>query len=73
MLVLGRKAGESIRINDDIEITVVSVSGNRVRIGIQAPKNVHVLRGELDDLGGAKSWPEQTAISRGAVRERSVA
>lgn len=48
MLVLSRKPGESIQIGDDITITVVK-SGNNVRIGIDAPKDVTVLRKELTD------------------------
>lgn len=47
MLVLSRKMGESICIGKDVVVNVVKVSGNRVRIGISAPRNVEVLRGEL--------------------------
>ena len=48
MLVLGRKQGESIRINDDIRITVVRAGdGGRVRIGIEAPRDCVVQREEL--------------------------
>lgn len=47
MLVLTRKSLESICIGDDILVTVIEVRGNRVRIGIQAPKDVQVYRGEL--------------------------
>ena len=47
MLVLSRKVGEVIQIGDDIVVTVVSVEGNKVRIGIQAPKTAPILRGEL--------------------------
>jgi carbon storage regulator CsrA len=49
MLVLGRKSGESIRIGEGIEITVVGISGNRVRLGIQAPESIRVLRSELEE------------------------
>jgi carbon storage regulator len=55
MLILSRKEGESVKVADDIEITVISVSGNRVRIGINAPRNVRILRAELDDTTAAKS------------------
>ena len=48
MLVLGRKSGESIRIGEGIQITVVGINGNRVRLGIEAPDSVRVLRAELD-------------------------
>ncbi len=47
MLVLTRKADEQILIGDDIKITLLRVRGNSVRIGIDAPKNIRVVRGEL--------------------------
>ncbi len=47
MLVLSRKKSEKIRLGDQIEITVVRISGNKVRLGIHAPPNVEVLRQEL--------------------------
>ncbi len=47
MLVLSRKIGEVIHIGEDIIVTVVSVDGNKVRLGIQAPRTTAVLRGEL--------------------------
>lgn len=47
MLVLTRKVGESIRIGDDIEIFVTAVDQNKVKIGIQSPRNIPVYRSEL--------------------------
>ena len=47
MLVLTRKTNQSIMIGDDIEITVLSVSGDKVRIGIQAPRDISVFRQEV--------------------------
>jgi carbon storage regulator len=47
MLVLTRKNGESIRIGDDIEITVISSKNDQVKIGIRAPKNIDVFRKEI--------------------------
>jgi carbon storage regulator len=47
MLVLSRKMGESICIGKDVVVNIVKVSGNRVRIGISAPRNIEVVRGEL--------------------------
>jgi carbon storage regulator len=47
MLVLTRKQGEKIRIGEDVVITVVRTKGKAVRIGIQAPSHVPVLRGEI--------------------------
>ncbi len=47
MLVLTRKFQESIRIGDNVTITILRVKGNTVRVGIDAPRNVRVVRGEL--------------------------
>ncbi|MCA1011244.1 carbon storage regulator CsrA [Halobacillus halophilus] len=47
MLILNRKAGESIRIGDDIEIKIVSVEGGQVKVGIDAPRNVSIHRQEI--------------------------
>jgi carbon storage regulator len=47
MLVLTRKPNESLVIGDDIEITVLSVIGGKVRIGIQAPREIPVYRKEI--------------------------
>lgn len=47
MLVLTRKIGEVIRINDDITMTVLAVKNNQVRIGVMAPKEVQVHREEV--------------------------
>lgn len=49
MLVLTRKRTESIKIGEDIVITVIHTSGGSVKLGIQAPANVRVLRAELSD------------------------
>lgn len=49
MLVLSRKIDESIVIGDDIEITIVDVRGDKVRLGITAPKKVSVHRREVYD------------------------
>ena len=54
MLVLSRKQNERIRVGDSVVVTIVRVSGDKVRIGIEAPPNVRVLRDELEpcDLPG---------------------
>ena len=49
MLILQRKAGESLQVGDDITISVVSIDSNRVRLAISAPNNVSILRSELID------------------------
>lgn len=48
MLVLSRKPGERIRIGDDIFVEIRRVEGNRVTVAIDAPRHVHILRGELE-------------------------
>ena len=47
MLVLSRRKGESVMLGDHIEIQVLQSSGGQVRLGIRAPKDLAVLRGEL--------------------------
>jgi carbon storage regulator len=47
MLVLTRKSNQSIMIGDDIEVSVLSVMGEKVRIGIQAPREIPVFRKEV--------------------------
>jgi carbon storage regulator len=49
MLVLSRKQNERIRVGESVVVTVVRVSGDKVRIGIEAPPHVRVLRDELED------------------------
>jgi carbon storage regulator len=48
MLVLSRKQSERIRLGKDIVVTVVRVAGDKVRLGIEAPADIVVLRDELD-------------------------
>jgi carbon storage regulator len=61
MLVLTRKANESIVINGDITLTVVEVRGNRVKLGIVAPQEIPVMRREIagaaDDRPTARRAP----------------
>jgi carbon storage regulator len=47
MLILSRRPGESFTIGDDVVVTVVGVSGNQIRLGITAPREVRVLREEI--------------------------
>jgi carbon storage regulator CsrA len=51
MLVLTRKAQQSIRIGDSIKVTILRVKGNTVRVGVQAPESVRIVRSELPDYG----------------------
>ncbi|MBN6885297.1 carbon storage regulator [Cytobacillus horneckiae] len=47
MLVLTRKKNESIMINEDIEITVLAVDGDQIKLGIKAPRDVEIYRKEI--------------------------
>lgn len=53
MLVLSRKSGESIQIGENITVKVIQCRGNRVRLGVEAPNDVEILRSELAE------WREQ--------------
>jgi carbon storage regulator len=54
MLVISRRTGEKVRIAEAIEVTVIAISGNQVKLGIDAPKDVSIVREEL--LSGAESF-----------------
>ncbi|MDR0616396.1 MAG: carbon storage regulator CsrA [Synergistaceae bacterium] len=64
MLVLSRKPGEALRIGEDVEITIVEVKGDMVRLGINAPRNVPVWRKEL--------WEAIVEENRKAAEEASA-
>lgn len=74
MLVLSRKPGEAIRIGDDIEISVIEVRGDTVRIGINAPRNVPVFRMELlaevakTNLESVKAAPQAMDVLKTLLR-----
>lgn len=51
MLVIRRRAGESLLIGDDIEIEILDTAGSQVKLGIRAPKHVTVLRKEIQITG----------------------
>ena len=61
MLVLTRKLGQSIRIGGSIRIQVVEVRGNQIRLGIEAPAEVRVLREELYQQVGEENDKSQLA------------
>lgn len=74
MLILTRKVGESINIGDDITITILGVSGQQVRIGINAPKNVAVHREEIYQRiqAGLTARTSHKLLNRLAVSSQSV-
>jgi carbon storage regulator len=59
MLVLSRKKNESIIINDNITVTVIEIRGDKIRLGIEAPKDVTVHRREVYDAIRSQSHLDQ--------------
>lgn len=57
MLVLSRKTGERIHIGEDITVEIRRIAGNRVTLALQAPRDVRILRGELERV--AKEFEDQ--------------
>lgn len=72
MLVLTRRQGESLRINDNIRITMVACSAGQVRVAIDAPESVEILREEVYDriasanlaAAGARDTAVRNAVTR---------
>ncbi|WP_315853071.1 carbon storage regulator [Bythopirellula goksoeyrii] len=65
MLVLSRKVGEAIHIDGKIKVKIVRINGNRVKIGIEAPKEVHVVRcelGEWSDISFHRHSPPDSSL-----------
>jgi carbon storage regulator len=73
MLVLTRKTRQSIMIGDDIEVTVVSMDGTKVRLGIQAPAEIPVHRTEIYLEIQAHGPERGTAEQHGETRARERA
>ena len=81
MLVLTRKTGQSIMIGDDIEVSVLAVSRDKIRIGITAPKEVPVFRTEVwisikdGEAGGDRSDgadADVNSVSRNGIEEAII-
>jgi carbon storage regulator CsrA len=76
MLVLSRKAGQQIQIGDGIVVTILQLNGNTVRVGIEAPREVRIIRGEIDrknepaDAEAAPADETATAVLPRALAER---
>ena len=73
MLVLSRKKNESIVIDGNIVIEVVQVKGNQVRLGINAPRNVRILRGELKPFDVVPSDVAASDVAPSDVASTDVA
>jgi carbon storage regulator len=73
MLILSRRPGESLTIGDNITVTVVSINGNQIRLGIDAPRDVRVLRDEIykairDENQAAANAHEQERRMKDALK-----
>jgi carbon storage regulator CsrA len=64
MLVLTRRIGETIQVGSNVEIKFLSVSGNHAKVGIQAPRTIEILRGELSKPPCNVFLPEHNRIHR---------
>jgi carbon storage regulator CsrA len=70
MLVLSRQKNETIEIGENIVLTITSISRNRVSIGIEAPKDIRVVRGELKDK--PCNYNQQTVSSSSLIASSTV-
>ena len=65
MLILTRKVGETVVIGDDVDITVLGVKGNQVRLGVKAPREVSVHREEIYRRINGEAGKSKTPSSNG--------
>ena len=72
MLVLSRKESEKIKLGDEIVLTIVRVTGDRVRLGIQAPPEMLILREELDSNNDAHSKKAEPTVPVGSSSEKAA-
>lgn len=75
MLVLKRKVGETVMLGDSIEVQVLAVEGETVKLGFVAPSHIQILRKELfegiakENLGAGRQAPEQSQQFMGLLKE----
>lgn len=73
MLILTRRCGETIKINDDIDITILGVKANIVRLGIAAPKDVSVHREEIyEKIKNEKEHKNKELGETGNIKDLTV-
>ncbi|QEW07549.1 carbon storage regulator [Nitrincola iocasae] len=65
MLVLTRNIGQSLKLGDDICLTVTCINGGQVRFGITAPKEINIVRSELIDKDRTSSTKKPRTIGNG--------
>jgi carbon storage regulator len=70
MLILSRKVGERIVIGNDITVVVSRVAGDRVTLGLEAPPDVHILRGELRPFDKQQQKTKPTSPDVGSHAQR---
>lgn len=73
MLVLSRKLNEQIQIGDNITVTILRVKGNSVRVGIEAPRSVRVVRSELPPKTAAAGEGNESAEAADSCGDSGVA
>lgn len=71
MLILTRKTGQGFLVGDDIEITITEISGDKVRVGINAPKNIKILRSELSQTM-EQNAQAASSVDSGALQALAV-
>lgn len=67
MLVLSRKEAQRIRVGDSIVVSIVKIAGDKVRVGIEAPSDVLVLRDELEAWDDSARDSARESVARGGV------
>ena len=71
MLILTRKVGETLKIGDDVSVTVLGIKGGQVRIGIAAPNDVPIHRQEIYDRIHDEIAEEKSSSSKGSAKSNS--
>jgi len=77
MLIIGRRVGETIHLGDDVEIRIMDLSPSRVKIGIVAPRELGILRGEMrqaaaQNLAASQGSGTGLAALVGRLREKGL-
>lgn len=77
MLILSRRESERVYLGEDIVLTIVRVNGDKVRIGVEAPPNIKILRTELEleaspDTSMLHSLPASSEVNTSSVQRRAA-